>query len=108
VREGTEKHITLELRSKRMGCKRCGKEIEGLEFHTCNVKRDVSAVASNDGVMKPCPFCGEQPAYLRPVNTYSGVGETGYIECKNCGCFLPNPCKKNEAEMIEFWNRRAI
>ena len=56
--------------------------------------------------LKPCPFCGGEAKFLRAVNTISGVSESGFIECSECGCFLPNADNETEAEMTQAWNTR--
>ncbi len=46
----------------------------------------------SENVLKPCPFCGEQP-------DYDGV----FVNCLTTGCFT-----SMEDDLIENWNRRPI
>lgn len=49
--------------------------------------------------LKPCPFCGGEPAFL---------GDTATIKCKSCGgaFIVINPIM-SRLEVAEAWNRRA-
>ena len=45
-------------------------------------KTSVSAVASNDRVIKPCPFCGSIPVFPEAKDVYGTCYDAG---CEDCG-----------------------
>ena len=64
--------------------------------------------------LKPCPFCGGEPYFLKPRHEKGTAFDTMMIECKHCGA-LPYGVsvydgKKEEdkkAAIAKFWNRRT-
>lgn len=64
--------------------------------------------------LKPCPFCGGEPYFLKPRHEKGTAFDTMMIECKHCGA-LPYGVsvydgKKEEdkkAAIAKFWNRRS-
>ena len=49
--------------------------------------------------LKPCPFCGDEAAF---------IGETQTIKCNHCGgSFLCTNPLISRLEVSEAWNRRA-
>lgn len=64
--------------------------------------------------LKPCPFCGGEPYFLKPRHENGTAFDTMMIECKHCGA-LPYgvsvyDMEKEEdkkAAIAKFWNRRS-
>lgn len=64
--------------------------------------------------LKPCPFCGGEPYFLKPRHEKGTAFDTMMIECKHCGA-LPYGVsvydgKKEEdkkAAIAKFWNKRT-
>ena len=49
--------------------------------------------------LKPCPFCGGEPAF---------IGDVATIKCKSCGgAFIVTNPLINRLEVAEAWNRRV-
>ena len=49
--------------------------------------------------LKPCPFCGGEPAF---------IGDTQTIKCKSCGgAFIVTNPLISRLEVKEAWNRRT-
>lgn len=64
--------------------------------------------------LKPCPFCGGEAYYRKPVDiegsAFVGVG----VECKQCGAYPFSTMiyegeseQRKKAVAAKFWNRRA-
>lgn len=67
---------------------------------------EVDKIAICGGVLKPCPFCGEQPE----INEYHGFATPHYsVDCMNdsCPAYVGSSLKETKQEAIEAWNTRA-
>ena len=78
----------------------------GLDFDPLKDKQTVSAVASNDGVIEPCLFCGGE-------GVESGDGTNAYILCIKCysrGPICPPSeyLEGTDLDSIKLWNRKAL
>lgn len=64
--------------------------------------------------IKPCPFCGGEPYFLKPRHEKGTALDTMMIECKHCGA-LPYGVsvydgekeEDKKAAIAKFWNRRS-
>lgn len=64
--------------------------------------------------LKPCPFCGGEPYFLKPRHEKGTAFDTMMIECKHCGA-LPYGVsvydgekeEDKKAAIAKFWNRRS-
>lgn len=50
--------------------------------------------------LKPCPFCGGEPALIHPDEEWDAV-----VVCEKCGAVIT---KDSDAEAIFAWNARAV
>ena len=64
--------------------------------------------------LKPCPFCGGEPYFLKPRHENGTAFDTMMIECKHCGAIpygvsVYNGEKEEDkkAAIAKFWNRRS-
>ena len=76
----------------------------GLDWDPLEDKTSVSAVASNDGVIKPCPFCGTEP-----VPCLNGVNEAGktFMLIHKINCYLREIEWITEKDFLS-WEERAL
>ena len=52
--------------------------------------------------LKPCPFCGNEAAYVRHTGTETDV------YCQNCAVLGPLILRNDEEEAIAAWNTRVL
>lgn len=60
--------------------------------------------------LKPCPFCGSKPKWVKAQDTFGDYLIEGWkLECSSCWCSpLPNNYYGDKNKAIEKWNNRWI
>jgi hypothetical protein len=81
-----------------------GKPVMACTKKTYTGEAPVAEVPCNDGVIEPCPFCGDKA-------TLEKLEDVCFVECGNCcgrgeWIFLRVNCA--ELSAIEAWNKRAL
>ena len=73
-------------------------------------KEPVADVPCDEGVIKPCPFCGGEAL----INTYSNMYETVWsISCtgekdSDCAGLEGSGFRDDREELVRQWNKRAL
>jgi Lar family restriction alleviation protein len=69
-------------------------------------------MAANE--LKPCPFCGGEAYYRKPIDEKGTAMVRVGVECKKCGAYPFSTMiyegeseQRKKAVAAKFWNRRA-
>lgn len=105
-----EGYNLIEVPDNGYGCEGCFFESRvscpdcKLYFHWVINKKSPYVRETEEGPIKPCPFCGGEGKLFNDVLVY---GDTAHIVyCKECGCQTQNHFTTDE-QAIEAWNRRV-